>query len=172
MLLPAWISQLVPDHRPSCSATIPSLLIPSNAHGACSVGLDALLFESMSELPDTAPRHLAISARFRKLLHPLDRHFCFALLLAAIVIIPRSALIIRAHSDYYDDQYHLVRGMRFIADKLGRRSLELNDPPLGEALTALPVWWSGIRNISGDIVYGQRDVHPETLRMRIAIFKG
>lgn len=93
------------------------------------------------------------------------------MLLAAIVIIPRSALIIRSHSDYYDDQYHLIRGMRFLADKLGRKTPELNDPPLGEALTAMPVWWACVRNISGDIIYGQTRVNPEMLRMRIAIWK-
>lgn len=100
-----------------------------------------------------------------------DRHFWLALLFAAAIVIPRSALIIRAHSDYYDDQYHLVRGMRFIADKLTKKPIELNDPPLGEALTALPVWWSGVRSISGDIIYGQTDVNPETLRLRIGIWK-
>lgn len=107
----------------------------------------------------------------RNCLRTFDRQFCLAILLAAIVVIPRSALIVRSHSGYYDDQYHLIRGMRFIADKLGRKSLELNDPPLGEAITALPAWWSGVRNISGDIIYGQSQLNPETLRLRIAIWK-
>src|SRR5690349_2579737 len=108
---------------------------------------------------ESRPSDHALVAALKHFLSTFDRHFCLALLLAAIVIIPRSALIIRAHSDYYDDQYHFVRGMRFLADKLARHPLELNDPPLGEALTAMPAWWSGVRNISGG-VYDQTQANP------------
>jgi hypothetical protein len=107
-----------------------------------------------------------------RFLTTFDRHFWLSLLLAAVVVIPRSALIVQSHSDYYDDQYHYIRGIRFIADKLGKRPPQLNDPPLGEALTAWPIWWSGVRNISGDILYGQTLVKPEVLRLRVALWKG
>ncbi|MBC8106967.1 MAG: glycosyltransferase family 39 protein [Anaerolineae bacterium] len=120
---------------------------------------------------ESASSEHPVVATFKSFLSAFDRHFWLALLLAAIVIIPRSALMIQSHSDYYDDQYHYIRGIRFIADKLGRRPPQLNDPPLGEALTAWPVWWSGVRNISGDILYGQKLVKPETLRLRVAIWK-
>jgi hypothetical protein len=61
------------------------------------------------------------------------------LILSAAVILPRTFLISRAHSASWDDQYHLVRGLAFLR---GEKNLNLlyNDPPLGEALLALPLW--------------------------------
>jgi 4-amino-4-deoxy-L-arabinose transferase-like glycosyltransferase len=50
-----------------------------------------------------------------------DRHLWLALLLAAAVLLPRAILIANAHSETYDDEYHLFRGARFWAAS-GRRT--------------------------------------------------
>ena len=42
-----------------------------------------------------------------------DRHLWLAVLLAAAVLLPRAILIANAHSECYDDEYHLFRGARF-----------------------------------------------------------
>ena len=67
----------------------------------------------------------------------LDRQVLLALLVAAAVLLPRAALISRAHSETYDEEYHLSRGARFWSRSLAE--VPLNDPPLGEALAALPL---------------------------------
>jgi len=66
-----------------------------------------------------------------------DRALTVALLVAALVLLPRAWLVSRAHSECYDDEYHLVRGARFFLGTL--RDMAQSDPPLGEALTALPL---------------------------------
>ncbi len=70
-------------------------------------------------------------------LRPLDRGLLLALLIAGLVLLPRAFLIARAHSETYDEGYHLSRGARFWSKELA--DVPLNDPPLGEALAALPV---------------------------------
>lgn len=59
------------------------------------------------------------------------------LLCALAVLLPRAALTARAHSETYDEEYHLSRGARFWSRSLV--GVPLNDPPLGEALAALPL---------------------------------
>ena len=66
-----------------------------------------------------------------------DRQLLLALLVAAAVLLPRAALISRAHSETYDEEYHLSRGARFWSRDLA--GVPLNDPPLGEALAAVPL---------------------------------
>jgi hypothetical protein len=60
-----------------------------------------------------------------------------ALLVAAAVLLPRAALLARAHSETYDEEYHLSRGARFWSRSLV--GVPLNDPPLGEALASVPL---------------------------------
>lgn len=74
----------------------------------------------------------------------LRRSLWWVLLLAAAVLVPRSVLIARAHSESSDDEYHMVRGLAFLgrnleAVDLGATTL-VNDPPLGEGILALPLW--------------------------------
>jgi hypothetical protein len=71
----------------------------------------------------------------------LDRPFWLALLLAAVVVIPRSVLIAGAHSESYDDGCHLNSGVAFLTmQEVTDESYThlLNDPPLGKALVTLP----------------------------------
>lgn len=68
---------------------------------------------------------------------PLDRGLLLALLIAGLVLLPRAFLIARAHSETYDEGYHLSRGVRFWSKDLA--DVPLNDPPLGEGLAALPL---------------------------------
>jgi hypothetical protein len=71
----------------------------------------------------------------------LDRAFWLALLLAAVIVIPRSVLIAHAHSESYDDGCHLTSGIAFLMKQevTDESYIQLlNDPPLGKALVALP----------------------------------
>src|SRR5215207_10761452 len=78
------------------------------------------------------------------------RSVWLAVLITAAVVLPRTRLISRAHSTYWDDQYHLIRGLEFLRG--GRDDIELryNDPPLGEALLALPMWVMGGKPLAGE----------------------
>jgi hypothetical protein len=69
----------------------------------------------------------------------LDRWFYLAILLAALVILPRSILIARAHSPVADTEYHLARGYFYLTHDPAERRVIPNDGPLGQALTALPL---------------------------------
>ena len=69
-----------------------------------------------------------------------------------------------AQSERVDDEYHLVRGIEYLRRDLeDRADLPLNDPPLGEGLTVLPLWlarcWRGPIDVP---LYG----HPSAARMR------
>src|SRR5215211_7912371 len=66
-----------------------------------------------------------------------DRHFWMAVLVATAIVLPRSVLIARASSEGFDDEYHLSRGMAYWYGTLS--GARLNDPPLGEAISALPL---------------------------------
>ena len=73
-----------------------------------------------------------------------NRHFWLAMLVAAAVLFPRSALIVHSQSERVDDEYHLRRGVQYLKRNLaGNAELPLNDPPLGEGWTALPLWIAG-----------------------------
>jgi hypothetical protein len=69
----------------------------------------------------------------------VDRGLLLVLLLAGAVVVPRSFLIARAHSEAYDDDYHLTRGLLFLTRSLAGSDVDLNDPPLGEGLVAIPM---------------------------------
>src|SRR5262245_58786400 len=67
-----------------------------------------------------------------------------AIAIAALVLIPRGYFIANAQSERIDDEYHLQRGIQFLNQMLaGDRSLPLNDPPLGAAISLLPLWIAG-----------------------------
>ncbi len=97
-----------------------------------------------------------------------------------IIVIPRAILISRAHSEYWDDQYHLERGLAVIEHRV--TGLAFNDPPLGEAIEALPLYVVGLRARdphigatepfppANNILYGQAH-SPETLLLIVAIWK-
>src|SRR5690349_20848413 len=82
-----------------------------------------------------APAAAALTERRRR----CDRQLLLALLFAAIVLIPRGLLITHVQSERVDDQYHIVRGIKYLTRTLtGRGALALNDPPLGEGISAIP----------------------------------
>lgn len=102
------------------------------------------------------------------------RHLIYVLLLAAAIVIPRAILIQHAHSETSDDDYHLIRGLEFLHRDAGLVHRQLNDPPLGEALAALPLWVMGGTThgqIEGTAIYGQANYSPETALMAVAIWK-
>jgi hypothetical protein len=96
-----------------------------------------------------------------------------AMLLAAAIVIPRALLVARAHSDTVDDEYHLTRGIRYWMGILP--GTHLNDPPLGEALGALPLYLAGVRVDPSDgdpsALYGQPR-SAEMLQLLLAGWKG
>jgi hypothetical protein len=105
------------------------------------------------------------------------------MLLTAVIVIPRSLSIAHAHSESWDDQYHLVRGL---AQWRGYHlRTEYNDPPFGEMILATPMWVTGCSLEASNrdpaviahgtdaiqaILYGQ-PLRPETLLMLIAGWK-
>jgi hypothetical protein len=98
-----------------------------------------------------------------------DRHFWLAVLVAGAIIVPRSVLVCRAQSEGFDDEYHLSRGLDF-----WYRALEparLNDPPLGEGISALPLLVTGCSVPSdGHVLYNQR-LSTQTLLVLVGIWK-
>ncbi len=68
-----------------------------------------------------------------------DRGLVIVVLLAAAIVLPRSYLIARGHSESHDADYHLTRGLTFLTRSLPGSELDLNDPPLGEGLVAIPM---------------------------------
>lgn len=74
---------------------------------------------------------------------PLDRWFWLAVLIVALVVIPRSVLITRAHSPCADDQYHLRRGLHYLTDQPPKLTITSVDGPLGDALDAVPMVLAG-----------------------------
>lgn len=112
----------------------------------------------------------------------IDRQLICALLLATIVIIPRSILIIHAQSPCVDDNYHLGRGLLLLRLEHERlHEIQLNDPPLGEAIVAIPAWLNGIhmpdplrgRGPFGDAPPPPADCFmlPESIRIETAIWQ-
>jgi hypothetical protein len=94
-----------------------------------------------------------------------------ALLISALVLVPRGLLISNAQSERYDDEYHLNRGVAFLRHAIGDRAL--NDPPLGEALTAMPLVVTGSYSPDPAVdmgIYGHQR-SPEALLNLIAIWK-
>jgi hypothetical protein len=105
-----------------------------------------------------------------------DRSLLLVLLLATLIVFPRSALIATAHSESVDDEYHLVRGVRFLVG--GLKNTPLNDPTLGETIIALPLWLLGAKPYGdpgnpikfGLVLHGQ-SVSPEVFLMCVAMLK-
>jgi hypothetical protein len=91
-----------------------------------------------------------------------------ALSLAALVLLPRAWLIARAHSECYDDEYHLVRGARFFLGTVGE--MAHSDPPLGEALTALPLVLTN-RNPAWTGTLYEHSLRPETTLLLVALWR-
>lgn len=73
----------------------------------------------------------------------LDRHFWLALLLSALVILPRSASISIAQNENLDASFHLRLGFRFITGNPGGLILAATDAPLGQVLLCLPMIATG-----------------------------
>jgi hypothetical protein len=98
-----------------------------------------------------------------------DRQLWLAVLIAAVIVVPRSALVSRAQSEGFDDEYHLSRGMAFWYRTL--EGARLNDPPLGEAISAIPlcVLRCEIPN-DGHVLYHQR-ISLENLLTIVAVWK-
>jgi hypothetical protein len=100
----------------------------------------------------------------------LDRWFWLGLLLAAIVVVPRSVLTLSWHCESTDDEYHLTRGIMFWRHSIPPE-LDLNDPPLGEAIIAAPLLLIPKENpVQGSEIHG-RTVSPEAVLKIIAAWK-
>jgi hypothetical protein len=95
-----------------------------------------------------------------------------ALVLAALILLPRGLAISRHQNERYDDEYHLSRGVAFWQRSIENRPM--NDPPLGDALGAVPLVVTGSVEIepgSREVtLYGHR-LSPETLLNLIGLWK-
>jgi 4-amino-4-deoxy-L-arabinose transferase-like glycosyltransferase len=151
--------------------------------------------------PDAATRTAPSRAAGRGGRAPrFDRWFWLAILVAALVVIPRSVLISRAHSETLDEQAHLRRGFAAAPRNPGNISIQMNDPPFGDVLLTLPplalgassekplVWqhWPGGKPADADAVppqvayrsrvarqaslYGHV-ISPEHILLSVAIWK-
>jgi hypothetical protein len=102
----------------------------------------------------------------------IDRGWLLVLLVAGAVVVPRSFLIARAHSESYDDDYHLQRGLLFLTRSLADSEVALNDPPLGEGLIALPMLVTNLlegRAPADDRLYDTPG-RAETIAIRTALW--
>lgn len=113
-----------------------------------------------------------------------DRQLWLAVFVAACVVIPRTVLVSRAHSEYWDDQFHLSQGLSFLLDT--RTGVIRNDPPLGQAILSVPMLLTGcipprpedVPAGSSDgpaplyvaVLYGHR-LAPETISLLVAAWK-
>jgi hypothetical protein len=135
-----------------------------------------------SLIPDREARLRSLPPRLPLRLPRLgDRQSWLCVLLALCVVVPRSILITRGHSECVDDDYHLDHGMCVLLGT--HHPLTYNDPPFGEVVLVLPLYVMGVRvhqavqADSNGIVAGQRSMYhgqrysPETLRMVVAVWK-
>jgi hypothetical protein len=100
------------------------------------------------------------------------RQVALAVVVAATVFVPRSIAMTNAHSDSYDDDYHLTRGLTFLTRSFGSADLRMNDPPLGEGLVALPMLVTNVvegRKLTDDRLY-DRPGRAETLAFRAGVW--
>ena len=102
--------------------------------------------------------------------YPRDWQLWLVLALALLIVLPRSLLVARAHSECYDDQPQLAIGVCFLSGRMDQAP-KINDPPLGHGLLALPLWLAGCRPAAdGSVLYGQT-LSSETLLMGVAGWK-
>jgi len=129
-----------------------------------------------AKMTDTTRSNLPLSTESRT----SHRTLRWVALLTLAIVLTRSILITHAHSEYWDDQYHLLRGLAML-DRTSA-GLTFNDPPMGEWLEAIPLWIAGIHPhgpdaFGGDtklqlanVIYRQR-LSPESIRMIVVIWK-
>jgi hypothetical protein len=111
----------------------------------------------------------------------LDRHLWLALVISALVVVPRTALVSRAHSEYWDDQYHLRHGLSQLL-RVHPGDMR-QDAPLGQAIISLPLYLMGCHLPAPDpatadpnlpayaaTLHVQKDP-PERLSMLVAVWK-
>ena len=104
----------------------------------------------------------------------MKRALLCVLLISLAVLLPRAILIRQSQSESSDDDYHLVRGLEFLHRDTGLVNRELNDPPLGQALAALPLRLMGGTTHGrdeGTALYDQPHYSPDTALMAVAIWK-
>ena len=87
---------------------------------------------------------------------PFDRSFWLVILIASAVIVPRSVLIAQAHSESFDDGYHLTRGLAYA---VARRTSLLSRAPDAEVRRSdSPKSRNGATQRTSDLVAGPRPV--------------
>ena len=102
----------------------------------------------------------------------IDWQIIAAVLFSVLIVAPRSYVIARAHSETYDAQYHITRGLSYFARTISKKDLSCNDPPIGEALIAVPVLVTNLlegRDIDDDRLYDVAG-RAETIAVRIALW--
>ena len=72
-----------------------------------------------------------------------DRHFWLALVAATLILLPRSALIMRAQNECMDSDFHLRHGLAILLGTRSQIIMGSNDPPLGQMILAVPMIATG-----------------------------
>jgi hypothetical protein len=97
-----------------------------------------------------------------------SRAILLALLLASAFLMWRGASMAGAHSESYDDEFHLAHGVAYFRGTLN--DLPQTEPPLGEALTALPVVLTNANPRWSGTLYDHSS-SPETLTTLVAVWR-
>ena len=100
----------------------------------------------------------------------VDRGLVGAIVVAALVVLPRSYDISLSHNENIDADYHLSRGALFLERRLA--GISLNDPPTGEGIGAMPLAVTGTLEGRWDrsAIYGKA-LPPETIVTLVALWK-
>ncbi|HZN03949.1 MAG TPA: hypothetical protein VFD06_10230 [Candidatus Polarisedimenticolia bacterium] len=112
-------------------------------------------------MPEPAPAATPPTAR-------RDTALLLVVVCAAAALLWRGGAMARAHSESYDDEYHLVHGAAYFRG--GLNELAQPDPPLGQALTALPMVLSNSNPRWTGALY-DHSRPPETVLFRVALWR-
>jgi hypothetical protein len=74
----------------------------------------------------------------------LDRHFWLVVAAATLVLLVRAVLILSAHNEIMDSQFHLRSGIALLTGNPGGIIDPANDAPLGQILMAAPIVMLGV----------------------------
>lgn len=97
-----------------------------------------------------------------------DTALFLVLAIAAAILLWRGGSMALAHSESYDDEYHLAHGAAYFQGRL--IELAQPDPPLGQALTALPMVLSNSNPRWTGTLY-DHSRPPETVLFLVALWR-
>jgi len=91
-------------------------------------------------------------------------------LLASVLLVSRGLWIARSHGMCVDAPGHLYKGDKFLHRALPR-DIELNDPPLADAISALPILWTWHIPKAEFNEFDFNTMLPDETLVQVAVFK-